>query len=153
MALSLQEQYDQIYRYCYFKVKDRQLAEDLTQETFLRLYSQPESGKPMAYVYTVARNLCVDYYRRAKEPLLLLDELGAEEPAAKPEPVELQITVKEAVAALPPELQELILLRFVNNLGIGQIAQVTGVSRFTVRRRMNSALAQLKSVLRKEDFT
>ncbi|MCL2406106.1 MAG: RNA polymerase subunit sigma-24, partial [Defluviitaleaceae bacterium] len=39
MSLSLQEQYDKVYRFCYFKVKNSHLAEDLTQETFLRFFS------------------------------------------------------------------------------------------------------------------
>ena len=69
MSLDISEQYDKIYRYCYFKVNDRFLAEDLAQETFLKYFAQNSyvnRGKQLAYLYTIARNLCVDYYRSPK---------------------------------------------------------------------------------------
>lgn len=64
MSIDINEQYDKIYRYCYFKVKSRCLAEDLTQETFLRYFAQTSyvhRGKRLAYLYTIARNLCIDF--------------------------------------------------------------------------------------------
>ena len=70
MAITLEEQYDKIYRYCYFHVKDQYLAEDLTQETFFRYYRQEGVRirvQEMAYLYTIARNLCIDHYRKTKE--------------------------------------------------------------------------------------
>ena len=58
-------QYDRIYRYCYYKLRDRDLAEDLTQETFARFFDSgySEQGKMLRYHYSIARNLCIDYYR------------------------------------------------------------------------------------------
>ena len=70
MSADIGEQYDKVYRYCYFKVHDKRLAEDLTQETFLRYFMQHSyihRGKQLAYLYTIARNLCIDYYRRHQE--------------------------------------------------------------------------------------
>ena len=61
--MDLEEQYDKIYRYCYFKVNRREIAEDITQETFLRFLENSNyanTGKAMQYLYTFARNLCVD---------------------------------------------------------------------------------------------
>lgn len=69
MSMDLEEQYDKIYRYCYFKVHSRETAEDITQETFLRFFESrnyEDTGKPLHYLYTVARNLCIDEYRRKK---------------------------------------------------------------------------------------
>ena len=77
MSLDLSEQYDKIYRYCYFKVNDRCAAEDLAQETFLRYFSHTpyiSRGKQLAYLYTIARNLCVDYYRNPRRDEELLGE-------------------------------------------------------------------------------
>lgn len=68
------DNYEEIYRYCWWKVKNRDDAEDLTQETFLRfvqmLSDYSEQGKPRALLYTIARNLCINHYRRVK-PLSL----------------------------------------------------------------------------------
>ena len=65
--MDIEEQYDKIYRYCYFKIFNKQLAQDITQETFLRFYKQElhlNNGKHLAYLYTIARNLCIDEFRK-----------------------------------------------------------------------------------------
>ena len=67
MALDIYEQYEKVYRYCYYKVKNAALAEDLTQETFLRFFSHPsysKSNKQLAFLYVIARNLCTDTFRQ-----------------------------------------------------------------------------------------
>lgn len=77
MSEKLEEQYNKIYRYCYMKLGHRETAEDLTQETFLRFfrdYRYQDIGKEMAYLYMIARNQCIDYYRK-KKPLVLSDFL------------------------------------------------------------------------------
>ena len=153
MSLSLQEQYDKLYRYCYFKVQNTHLAEDLTQEAFLRFFDQNNyisRGKPLAYLYTIAKNLCIDAYRKAEEqplPKTLADD-GAGLKAR-----ETSIVVREAVATLPEDMQEILLLRFANALMIKEICELTGLSRFAVSRKINSSLKQLKTMLREEDFS
>ena len=65
--MDIEEQYDKIYHYCYFKIYDKQLAQDITQETFLRFYKQElnfDSRKHLPYLYTIARNLCIDELRK-----------------------------------------------------------------------------------------
>lgn len=60
MSLELQEQCDRIYQYCYYRLNDAYLAEDITQETFLRFLesdSYQDAGRPLAYLYTVAKHL------------------------------------------------------------------------------------------------
>ena len=153
MSLPLQEQYDKIYKYCYFKVKNAHLAEDLTQETFLRFFGQNSyinRGKPLAYLYTIAKNLCIDFFRKGSEQMLP-DDTAAEDSAI--ETLETSIAVKEAVAALQNDLQEILLLRFSNELSMKEICEITGLSRFAINRKINSALKQLKLHLREEDFS
>jgi len=151
VSIDVKEQYDKIYKYCYFKTNNATLAEDLTQETFLKYFSQNtyiERGKPLAYLYTIAKNLCIDSYKRRS-----LEELN-EDLAAKNEieKVELRISVKQALQLLPILEQELLLLRYINELSVGEICKITNLSRFSVYRKINVALAALKSVLREEDF-
>ena len=153
MSLSLQEQYDKIYKYCYFKVKNTHLAEDLTQETFLRFFDQSNyisRGKPLAYLYTIAKNLCIDAYRKAEEQPLP-DAIADEGAGLKA--LETTIAVREAVATLPEDIQEILLLRFSNELMVKEICEITGLSRFAVGRKINSGLKKLKTILREEDFS
>lgn len=150
MSVSLRDQYDKIYRYCYFKVNNKEMAEDLTQEAFLKYFAQTSyinRGKPLAYLYTIAKNLCIDFYRRNKgekeldESVLCSDDISE---------FETNYDIKQAVYTLPDDLQELLLLRFANELGIGEIASIMGISRFSVYRRLNKALGMLKTILREE---
>ena len=65
--MDIEEQYDKIYRYCYFKLYDKQLAQDITQETFLQFYRQGLNlgrNKELPYLYTIAKNLCIDSFRK-----------------------------------------------------------------------------------------
>ena len=70
--MDIEEQYEKLLKYCYMKVNSRELAEDITQETFLRFWqtqSYQNMGKEMAYLYSIARNLCLDYFKKKKEDL------------------------------------------------------------------------------------
>lgn len=151
MSLELEDQYEKIYRYCYYKVYHPQLAEDLTQETFLKYFAQTtyiHRGKQLAYLYTIARNLCIDQLRKTP-PHPLPDDLGDYNNII---PTENNLLMKHAITALSPDLQELILLRYANDLTIKEIALTVGLSRYAVHRRLNKGLSQLKKTLREEDF-
>lgn len=160
MSVNLSEQYDKIYRYCYFKVKNACLAEDLTQETFLRYFAQTSyvhRGKQLAYLYTIARNLCMDFYRKSRytvaegdvsqERSRWLAEKFSENPMER---LETSLHLQMAVEKLAPELQELILLRYVNELSIKEICKITGLSRSSEYRMEKAALRQLKYMLEEE---
>lgn len=167
MSLDISGQYDKIYRYCYFKVNDRCLAEDLTQETFLRYFSQGSyvsRGKQLAYLYTIARNLCIDYYRsagRAERMGAAVQEgyyagaaygVADKCPQNPMEHVEKTLSLQMAVDKLPPEQQELILLRYVNELSVREICKITGLSRSSEYRMEKAALRKLKKILQEGDL-
>ena len=150
--LDLSAQYDKIYRYCCFHLRDPQLAEDLTQETFLRFYRQAsyqEQGKALAYLYTIARNLCLDAVRRCRPEAPLPDDHPAPDPYA---PIDRTLALRQALDTLPADLRELLLLRYVNELSVGDIAVLTGLSRYAVYRRLRAGLADLKHLLREEEL-
>ena len=151
MSIDMQEQYDKIYRYCYYKVRNSVLAEDLTQETFLKYFAQNdyiERGKMLAYLYTIARNLCIDAFRKTQPEILMEDIPGTD----CFEHIDLNLTLRQALKALPEQERELLLLRYVNELSVGEISSIIGISRFAVYRRTGSAIAALKNLLREEDF-
>ena len=81
MNMDLSEQYDKIYRYCYEKLRRRESAEDVTQETFLRFYrSYAGRERTLQLLYTIARNLCADEWRRRQElPLEDAEEVPQED--------------------------------------------------------------------------
>ena len=153
-AMDLSEQYDKIYRYCYFKLKHKEAAEDVTQETFLRYFDNSryeERGKSLQYLYTIARNLCIDEFRR--QPLEQLPEVQAgADPADMEERVIASVSVKAALHNLDRESQEVLLLRYVNEVPISVICNIMGISRFAVYRKTNSAIKQIKEQLGREEF-
>ncbi|MGM9536113.1 MAG: RNA polymerase sigma factor [Intestinibacter sp.] len=152
--MDIEEQYDKIYRYCYFKIYDKQLAEDITQETFLRFFRQNlniDNSKELAYLYTIARNLCVDTFRKKSvESLYKIEEEAAYDPSDKWAD---DFALKSIIAKLPKEEQELLLLRYANELPINSICKITGLSRFAIHRRLSKALKWLKEELKKGGFS
>lgn len=152
MSMDLEEQYDKIYRYCYFKVHQREIAEDITQETFLRFLESSDyvnTGKAMQYLYTIARNLCVDEYRRQKAEVL--DEEVVD--SYSEDNMITQISVRIALSQLDETDRELLLLRYVNEVPVSVICRLYGSSRFAVYRRVSQAVKNVKGKLGKEDFT
>lgn len=142
-------QYDKIYRYCYYKVHNAAVAEDITQETFLRFLQNTtyqESGKSLNYLYMIARNLCVDESRRhiAEE---LPEELSKEGP--EEEIVETYV-MQQALAQLDTTERELVLLRYVNEVPVKVICELQECSRFALNRRMKQVLKKLRAYLAEE---
>lgn len=151
--MDLEEQYDKIFRYCYFKLYDKQLAQDITQETFLRYYSRNirlTNSKELAYLYTIAKNLCVDAFRQ--KPLFSLADVDDTVSPDTTEDLIDSLALRNALEKLPKEEQEVLFLRYVNELPIASICKMTGISRFAVYRRLSKAVRQLKGTLEKEGF-
>lgn len=152
--MDIEEQYDKIYRYCYFKLYDKKSAQDITQETFLRFFRQDlslGSSKELPYLYTIAKNLCVDSFR--KKTTESLENITEEITYDPTEDWISNLTLKSVISKLPQEEQELIFLRYVNEISITVICKVTGFSRFAVYRRLSKALKWLKEELEKEGFS
>lgn len=144
VAIDLEDQYDKIYRYCYYRLRDRERAEDVTQETFLRWFASDtyrDRNQLLRYLYTVARNLCIDELRRpASQPL------PEELPGRKRDPL-LSIALRAELDRLSPEDRELVLLRCVNVEPMGVLSKLYGQSRFALRRRLNGILKLLRDAL------
>lgn len=168
--MNLEEYYDDIYRYCFFRMQDRSLAEDLTQETFLKFLEAStyhDRGKPLAFLYTIARNLCIDHIRRTKarpESIINCDisissdavhstEGVAFSPTASvSELTDTSIVLAQALQTLSESDREIICLHYILELNPGEIGRIMNLSRFAVYRRLKRALNLLENQLRKEDF-
>ena len=152
--MDMEEQYDKIYRYCYFKLYDKQLAQDITQEAFLRFYRQGlrfENGKELPYLYTIAKNLCIDEFR--KQTVDRMEELENEAASDPTEEWIDALVLRSILSKLPKDEQELLFLRYANELPIASICKITGLSRFAVYRRLSKSLKWLKEELKKEGFS
>ena len=155
MSMDMEEQYDKIYRYCYFRLRDQQTAEDITQESFLRYLEKYQGNtleQALKCLYTIARNLCIDEYRRCSRERLYEAESTSNEEAVNEEHLLTNLAVRKAVAALEWDEQELLLLRYVNEVPIQTIGQLLGISRFAVYRRLRMVTKKFKERLRKEGF-
>jgi RNA polymerase sigma-70 factor (ECF subfamily) len=152
--MDIEEQYDKIYRYCYFRIYDVQSAQDITQETFLRFYRQGltlDSGRELPYLYTIAKNLCIDHFR--KKTTESAEEIAEDAPHDPTEGWINDLTLRMILSKLPDDERELIFLRYVNEIPITAICEITGLSRFAVYRRLSKSLKWLKDELKKEGFS
>lgn len=143
MNIDIDEHYDKIYRYCYFKLKNQHLAEDITQETFLRFMesnSYKDTGRPLAYLYTVARNLCMDEFRKVPTEELKEDmrQNGFEDVVVERE------NLHQAMKELSYEEQELLLLRYVNEVSFADLSKLYGKSRFALYRELSKITKKLE---------
>jgi RNA polymerase sigma-70 factor (ECF subfamily) len=146
-------------------VGDRETAEDLLQETFMRVIKGADAYKRQAkfttWLYTIARNLCVDQTRRRKhrrhasldapmsaseESGTLLDVIPGSEMASDRKSVnkELHETMQRAIGSLSEEQREVFLMREFLDMPFKQIADVVGVPENTVKSRMRYALEKLR---------
>lgn len=152
--MDIEEQYDKIYRYCYFKIFDKQLAQDITQETFLHFYrheSNVNKNQELPYLYTIAKNLCIDAFRKKTlESLETISEETAYDPTEK---WINDITLMSIIAKLSQEEQDILFLRYASEISITAISKVTGLSRFAIYRKIPKILKWLEEELRKEGIS
>lgn len=141
--MELEEQYDRIYRYCYYRLRDAGRAEDITQETFLRYLecgSYKDTGRPLAFLYTVARNLCIDEMRKRKS-----EELPEELPGENQEDFLVEsIMLRQALYELTERERELVVLRYVNEVPVADMAKIYGKSRYGIYRETKQVLRKLE---------
>ena len=155
--MNIEEYYDKIYRYCFIKLQDQYLAEDVTQETFLRFLKKENEGivKEENYLYTIAKNLCNDEIkkiRRERDCLVCQYEVTESSDINIENMVVNQVYVQEVLSGLTENDMEILLLKYINNESINDISRIMGISRFALYRRIRRIQKQLKmSIGRTED--
>ena len=153
-----------VYGYICYVVRNRQIAEDLFQDVFMRIIcilrsgkSYHEYGRFSGWVMCVAHNIIIDYFRKSgKMPMISNDdtengevfndaELACQENMEK-ELVDLQTMqeVKELIAQLPANQREVLLMRYYQDLSFKDIASITGTSINTALGRMRYALINMR---------
>ncbi|MEA4925696.1 MAG: RNA polymerase sigma factor [Syntrophomonadaceae bacterium] len=144
--------YPDILRYCLWHTSNRQTAEDATQDTFLKairhLDAYVHRGKFRAYLYKIAANVCIDYSRK-KTMEHLPDDL--QEYDSHLEQIESGANFVWLLRELPDEQREVVLLRFVHELRVREIAAVVDVPMRTIQSRLRSALKRIERDFGKEE--
>lgn len=148
---------DSVYRYLLYRVREPSDAEDLTSEVFTRAFANIHrytwQGKSfLAWLYTIARNAVTDRRRRDR-PTVEIDNaygLASEGPTAHDHAVlgEEVAALRGAVKHLTGEQQEVLVLRFIENLSSREVANILGKNEGAIRALQFRALGRLRKILR-----
>jgi RNA polymerase sigma-70 factor (ECF subfamily) len=152
-----------IFTSIYFLVKDRSLAEDIFQDTFLKIINTlkkgqyQEEGKFLQWAMRIARNLVIDYYRKINKLPVVTDSDGNDifsylviaEETREDEIIREQSheRVRQLIQQLPEEQKEVLILRHYANLSFKEISDLTGVSINTALGRMRYALSNMRKLI------
>ena len=144
-----------VYRYIFYRVEDA-IAEDLTEETFFKAWQNLKKYKKgkhpfSSWVFKIAHNLVVDYYRknRTTEEIdeRMADPQQTSNPAYQTDIKLTQIRLRKVICRLSENYQQVIILKYINELDNKEIASVIGKSEGAVRTLQFRALARLRSLL------
>jgi RNA polymerase sigma-70 factor (ECF subfamily) len=152
---------NEIYRFVYFKVGHEPIAEDITEETFIRTWTHlsgiyTNNGRIAnlrAWLYRTANNLVIDYYRQ-KKPVESHDRQVSDDlpqiEAIAVEHEQLKI-LTNAIKELEPDDQQIIILRLVNELSHKEAAHIMKISEGSSRILLYRALKKLKRILNQKE--
>ena len=160
---------DRIYSTIYMFVKDKYLAEDIFQDTFIKVIDSlksgnyKEEGKFLPWVLRIAHNLCIDHFRKIKRKPSVVNSEGfdifdiikftgenAEDTMIKDQ---AKAKVKALVNQLPDEQKEVVILRHYAEMSFKEIADMTGVSINTALGRMRYALINMRKIIQEKELT
>lgn len=158
----VEEHYADILTYCRYHCSDRQAAQDMAQETFLRFFRSlagyRSMGKASNYLYVIARNVCIDFGVRNRrimekelpeEPGNGVEDSGAVDKGF--ERLERKTDILCAVRQLPEEQRELIILHFFQGLSLKETASVLEIGLPLAKYRISRAKEQLRILLGEEE--
>ncbi|MCB0820190.1 MAG: sigma-70 family RNA polymerase sigma factor [Bacteroidetes bacterium] len=157
-----------VYSYIRMMVKDSTLAEDIFQDVFVKVINTlksgnyNEEGKFLPWVMRIAHNLTIDHFRKAKRMQMVqpkddsdifrtlkIDELNMEDQLVKKQILK---DVKRLIKELPPEQQEVLILRHYADMSFQEIADFTNVSINTALGRMRYALINLRKIIKQNEI-
>lgn len=163
--MELQEIYElhseQVYRYIFFLLREKELAEDLTQDVFIKVYRNLEQfndhSSLTTWIMKIARNLTYDYLRRKKIISFFHLENDSSLPSMTDTPEELFVAKENvqhlyhSIEKLKKEYQEVLVLRKINDYSIKETAIILGWSENKVKSKMARAIEKLRSEMLKQE--
>ena len=160
---------NKVFAYILMLVKDKQLADDLFQDTFIKAIntmqagSYKEEGKFIQWVMRIAHNLVIDHFRRSKRiPVMdngnenfdIFDTISETSPSIEDQMVMNQIysDVRKLIEYLPAEQKEVLQMRYYSGMSFKDIAESTDVSINTALGRMRYALINLRKLVEENEL-
>lgn len=159
----IQRHKKKVYTSILILLKDQYLAEDIFQETFIKVIdslksgSYKEEGKFLPWVLRISHNLCIDYFRKVKRKPVIVDAEGndilesigfadqnVEDALIKEQSAQ---TIQSLIKLLPEEQREVLVLRYYADLSFKEISEMTNVSINTALGRMRYALINLRKMI------
>jgi RNA polymerase sigma-70 factor, ECF subfamily len=168
LTILIERHQAKIYNFIYSKIQDRDLSDDIFQDTFIKVIktlktkSYNEEGKFLPWVMRIAHNLVVDYFRKTKKmPMqrdsgeysvfsFLFESSPNIESQMITEQVELDLT--RLIDELPDDQKEVLMMRIYQDMSFKEISDLTGVSINTALGRMRYALMNLRKVIEKNQI-
>lgn len=150
---------DRVFRFIYYRIQDRPRAEDLTNEVFVRLLESIERFRAggddpalalTGWIFTIARNMIIDDFRRQKIRSAEPFPDGDEDPADGTVDLELHLTradLQAALAQLTEEQQTVLLLRFEEGFTSAQIARMMGKTEMAIKALQRRGLASMARLM------
>lgn len=169
LAILIERHQSKIYGYIYSKVSDRDLTEDIFQETFFKVIHTlksrkyyNEEGKFLSWVLRIANNLIVDkfrndkkmYMKRDTEEFSIFSTITDSSPNIEKELIKNQVDadLKKIIQELPQDQKEVLMMRYYSDMSFKEIADITGVSVNTTLGRMRYAITNLRKVIEKNQI-
>lgn len=165
LEILIKRHQQRLFSFIYSKVQDREVTEDIFQDTFIKVIrtlkrgNYNEEGKFLPWVMRISHNLVIDYFRRNNRmptfkntdefdifSVLSDGALNAENKIVKEQ---ILADVKELVEELPMEQKEVLKMRIYNDMSFNEISENTGVSINTALGRMRYALINLRKIIEK----
>lgn len=159
-----------VFAYIHMLVKDRQLADDIFQDTFIKVIrtlkggTYSEEGKFIQWVMRIAHNLIIDHFRKSKRlPLVdngpddyrTADLLGLSDKNVEEQIITEQIhdDIRKMIDFLPSEQREVLYLRLYAEMSFKEIAEMTNVSINTALGRMRYALINMRKMVKEQNVS
>ena len=148
---------DKIFRFIYFKVPSGE-AEDLTEDVFVKVMEKKHTFNPTkssfsTWIYTIARNTVIDFLRTQKVNLELsetIQDLDTNKDIVNNLDKDFEIlNLKKALETLPKDKQDLVILRFIDELSYEEMAAILDKSEGSIRISMMRTLRDLRTILEK----
>ena len=168
LTVLIERHQTRIYGFIYSKISDRDLSDDIFQDTFIKVIktlkseSYNEEGKFLPWVIRIAHNLIIDHFRKSKKmPMLreteefsIFSVLPDNSETIENEIISLQIEndIKKIIKELPEDQKEVLMMRIYQDLSFKEISELTGVSINTALGRMRYAVINLRKIINKHQI-